>query len=41
MSQDLQQRRDMGVNAYLLRLGMMYYDQGDPQKLRMWIEGFR
>lgn len=41
MSNDLQKRRDMGVNAYLLRLGMMYYDQGDPNAVRRWIEGFR
>ncbi|HEY1887150.1 MAG TPA: hypothetical protein VGG86_14055 [Roseiarcus sp.] len=41
MAKDLQKHPEMGVNAYLLRLGMMYYDQGDPAAVRRWIEGFR
>lgn len=27
--------------SVMLRLGMMYIDQGDPQRVRAWIEGFR
>jgi Tfp pilus assembly protein PilF len=41
MSKDLQEHPEMGVNAYMLRLGMMYYDQGNPAAVRRWIEGFR
>ena len=41
MSKDLQEHPEMGVNAYMLRLGMMYYDQGNPAAIRRWIEGFR
>jgi hypothetical protein len=44
MGSDLQKHPETGNNsslAYLMRLGMMYYDQGDPTAVRRWIEGFR
>lgn len=25
----------------MLRVGLLYVDQGDPARLRMWVEGFR
>ena len=29
------------VSDVMLRVGLLYLDQGDPQKVRMWVEGFR
>lgn len=43
MGSDLQKHPETGNTsslAYLLRLGMMYYDQGDPAAVRRWINGF-
>lgn len=43
MGSDLQKHPQThgASTAVLLRLGMMYYDQGDPVAVRRWIEGFR
>jgi hypothetical protein len=44
MSSDLNKHPETAfkaANAVLMRLGMMYYDQGDPVAVRRWIEGFR
>jgi hypothetical protein len=43
MGSDLQQHPQThgASTAVLLRLGMMYIDQGDPKRVRAWIEGFR
>jgi hypothetical protein len=41
MGSDLQKHPETNPNPVLMRLGMMYYDQGDPAAIRRWIEGFR
>jgi hypothetical protein len=41
MGSDLQKHPQTNPSPVLLRLGMMYYDQGDPAAIRRWIEGFR
>ena len=44
MSSDLNKHPETAFkagNAVLLRLGMMYYAEGDPVAIRRWIDGFR
>jgi Tfp pilus assembly protein PilF len=41
MGSDLQKHPQTQPSPVLLRLAMMYYDQGDPAAIRRWIEGFR
>ena len=33
--------RDTATSSVLVRLGMLYVEQGDPCELRRWIVGFR
>jgi hypothetical protein len=43
MGSDLEQHpaTRMASNHVMLRLGLLYLDQGDPAAIRRWIEGFR
>lgn len=43
MGSDLQKHPEThgASTAVLLRLGMLYLDQGDPARVRTWIKGFR
>jgi outer membrane protein assembly factor BamD (BamD/ComL family) len=43
MGSDLEQHpaTRMASNHVMLRLGLLYLDQGNPAAVRRWIEGFR
>ena len=43
MGSDLEQHPHtrMASNHVMLRLGLLYLDQGDPAAIRRWINGFR
>ena len=43
MGSDLEQHPQtrMASNHVMLRLGLLYLDQGDPAAIRRWIDGFR
>jgi uncharacterized membrane-anchored protein len=41
MGSDLDKHPELGCNAYLLMAGAMDAQNGEREKVRRWIEGFR
>jgi hypothetical protein len=41
MGSDLDKHPELGCNAYLLMLGALDAQNGEREKVRRWVEGFR